>query len=155
MSFRQFSYDESPRGSMVAFPGVAGTNGAMTSSSNSASYHVNNFYSSASSSNQRPLNHLRRRSSVTSGPTSVLSSPYVYHGRYDERSGEIALPPSPPLPVWKEKNALGLDVLSNADDKPFKKGRKYWGPVPWRPVLGLVAVTVSFITLVSYLIPPT
>ncbi|KAM0791610.1 hypothetical protein ACM66B_006052 [Microbotryomycetes sp. NB124-2] len=141
MAFRY--QDESPRGSV-----------AFTSRPASSNSHY-----SAVMHHPQPMRtthgvHLRRRSSTSGTSPFILSSPFVQHGRYDDRTGEIALPPSPPLPVWKEKNSLGL---INADDnsKGFKKGRRFVGPVPWRPVFGLCAMVVSFVTLLSYLIPPT
>ncbi|KAK4047261.1 hypothetical protein OIV83_005565 [Microbotryomycetes sp. JL201] len=137
MAFRY--QDESPRGS-AAFP--------------SRPTSRNSHYSAAMHHPQ-PIRstqgvHLRRRSSTSGTSPFSLSSPFVQHGRYDDRTGEIALPPSPPLPVWKEKNSLGLVD----DSKGLKKGgRRFVGPVPWRPVLGLCAMVVSFLTLLSYLVP--
>ncbi|KAK4047959.1 hypothetical protein OIO90_005997 [Microbotryomycetes sp. JL221] len=145
MAFR--FQDESPRGSAAFTSRPASRNGHY-----SGILHQPQARPTASASA-----HLRRRSSTSALPSPSsfghqLSSPFVQLGRYDDRTGEIALPPSPPLPVWKEKNALGL---TTDDARGYKKGRKFVGPLPWRPILGLFAMIASFVTLLSYLVPST
>ena len=80
----------------------------------------------------------------------MLASPFVSRLVYDETTGEIALPPSPPLPSWTEKK--GKPSLP-----PYRhtKGRRYQLPRPWSSLLIVVGVTLSTITLLSYLIPPS
>lgn len=111
------------------------------------------FHDQAANQQQQ---HLRRRSSVTA---SNLSSPFISNLVYDERTGEIQLPPSPPLPVWKEKNALGLyDDASSGKARlpPYRpKGSAYTIPRPWIQVMSLGCMTLSFITLITYLVPPS
>lgn len=120
-----YTYDESPRGSVVL------------------------------------SSHLRRRSSV-SHPASTsphpVHAPFVSHLIYDEKTGEISLPPSPPpLIPWKEKNALGL-LENEKRGLPYHgragvKGRPYSMPRPWLSVLSLTGVMAGFIWLMTYLVP--
>ncbi|GAA5967707.1 hypothetical protein JCM11641_005741 [Rhodosporidiobolus odoratus] len=109
--------------------------------------------------------HLRRRSSVSrSTVSSSLSSPLISHVVYNERTGEIALPPSPPLRSWDEKklekNLLGLidgqgKGARGVAWRPAPKGRPFALPRPWYTALALGGVTLSFVFLLSYLVPPT
>lgn len=83
-----------------------------------------------------------------------LSSPFISNLVYDERTGEIQLPASPPLTAWKEKNALGLDLDSRPRLPPYQpKGKAYSVPRPYVQVISLACITVAFITLISYLVP--
>lgn len=102
--------------------------------------------------------HLRRRSSLQASTVTVasprsLGSPFVSHLVYDEKTGEIQLPPSPPLPVWKEKS--GLDGKPRLPPYRPPKGRAFQLPRPWLSLIAVAAVTVSAITLLSYLVPPS
>jgi hypothetical protein len=98
--------------------------------------------------------HLRRRSSIPASTTaSPLGSPFVSHLVYDEKTGEIQLPPSPPLPVWKEKS--GLDGKPRLPPYRPPKGRAFQLPRPWLSLIAVAAVTLSAITLLSYLVPPS
>jgi hypothetical protein len=109
--------------------------------------------------------HLRRRSSVSASTTpSSYSSPSLSsRASYNERTGEIALPLSPPLRAWddkSEKNALGLyDSGFGGKGAPLAwrtapKGRAFALPRPWYTALALTAVTFTFVFLISYLVPP-
>ncbi|BGO91817.1 hypothetical protein NBRC10512_007614 [Rhodotorula toruloides] len=109
--------------------------------------------------------HLRRRSSVSASTTpSSYSSPSLSsRASYNERTGEIALPPSPPLRAWddkSEKNALGLyDSGFGGKGAPLAwrtapKGRAFALPRPYYTALALTAITLTFVFLISYLVPP-
>lgn len=76
---------------------------------------------------------------------------------YDEKTGEISLPPSPPLPVWKEKSGFDADGKPRLPPYNYRapKGRAFQITKPWQSLLAVAAVTVSAITLLSYLVPPS
>ncbi|BGP16670.1 hypothetical protein JCM10213_000414 [Rhodosporidiobolus nylandii] len=105
--------------------------------------------------------HLRRRSSVSH--STSFNSPLVSHTSYNVSTGEIALPPSPPLRAWDEKkmekNSLGLyDGQGKGAGmawRPAPKGRPFTLPRPWYTALALGSVTFAFVFLLSYLVPPS
>ncbi|GAA5820675.1 hypothetical protein JCM11251_003107 [Rhodosporidiobolus azoricus] len=108
--------------------------------------------------------HLRRRSSVSHSTTnSGRTSPLLSLGIYNEKTGEIALPPSPPLRGWDdkkgEKSALGLydgsvrGATAGMAWRPAPKGRAFQLPRPWYTALALGSVTFTFMFLLSYLVP--
>ncbi|GAA5865733.1 hypothetical protein JCM8547_002760 [Rhodosporidiobolus lusitaniae] len=109
--------------------------------------------------------HLQRRSSISpSTVNSISSSPTLFsHGFYDEKTGEIALPPSPPLRSWgdekkMEKNTLGLYDGGRPNGmawRPAPKGRPFTLPRPWYTAMALGSVTLTFVFLLSYLVPPS
>ncbi|GAA5902560.1 hypothetical protein JCM6882_009317 [Rhodosporidiobolus microsporus] len=109
--------------------------------------------------------HLRRRSSVSHSTTaSSLNSPTLSHAIYNEKTGEIALPPSPPLRGWDdkkgEKSALGLydgsaRGATGVAWRPAPKGRPFALPRPWYTAMALGSVTLTFVFLLSYLVPPS
>ncbi|GJN90899.1 hypothetical protein Rhopal_003913-T1 [Rhodotorula paludigena] len=122
--------------------------------------------SPATSRSITPQSHLRRRSSVThSNAPSSLGSPLMSRvASYNEKTGVIALPPSPPLHAWDErkagKSALGLYDGGVGKGAPLAwraapKGRAYTLPRPWYTALALTGVTMSFVFLLSYLVPPS
>ncbi|BGP40513.1 hypothetical protein JCM10450v2_004499 [Rhodotorula kratochvilovae] len=105
--------------------------------------------------------HLRRRSSVSHSNSASSSSPASL---YNETTGVIHLPPSPPLHAWDdrkaEKSALGLYDAAPGKGAPLAwrsapKGRPYMLPRPWYTALALTGVTMGFVVLLSYLVPPT
>ncbi|GAA5833170.1 hypothetical protein JCM9279_001446 [Rhodotorula babjevae] len=108
--------------------------------------------------------HLRRRSSTShSNLASLVTSPAP---SYNEATGVIQLPPSPPLLAWdddrarkSEKSGLGLLDLGGGKGAPLAwrsapKGRAYSLPRPWYTAMALTSVTVAFVFLLSYLVPP-
>ncbi|GAA5907061.1 hypothetical protein JCM5296_006580 [Sporobolomyces johnsonii] len=105
--------------------------------------------------------HLRRRSSTShSTIPSAFNSPFVSHLVYNDRTGEIALPPSPPLLAWDdkkpEKNALGLyngNRPAPAAWRSAPKGRSFTLPRPWYAAIGLGGVTLTFVFILSYIVP--
>jgi hypothetical protein len=111
--------------------------------------------------------HLRRRSSIspsTTNASSTGSPPLISHAFYDEKTGEIALPPSPPLRGWDdkkmEKNTLGLydngsGRGTNVAWRPAPKGQPFALPRPWYTAMALGGVTLTFVFLLSYLVPPS
>ncbi|GAA5999828.1 hypothetical protein JCM10207_005929 [Rhodosporidiobolus poonsookiae] len=109
--------------------------------------------------------HLRRRSSIShsSLPSSRASPTFGHSAFYNEKTGEIALPPSPPLRGWddkKEKNALGLyDGAGRGGPqvawRPAPKGRPFTLPRPWYTAIALGGVTLAFVFLLTYLVPPS
>ncbi|GAA6050303.1 hypothetical protein JCM3770_002953 [Rhodotorula araucariae] len=119
-------------------------------------------YFTDDSSASRPIApHLRRRSSVSHSNSASSSSPASL---YNENTGVIQLPPSPPLHAWDdhkaEKTALGLYEAAPGKGAPLAwrtapKGRPYSLPRPWYTALALTGVTLSFVVLLSYLVPPT
>lgn len=109
--------------------------------------------------------HLRRCSSVSAftTPSSYLSPSLSSRPSYNERTGVIALPPSPPLRAWDDKSEKsGLGLYDSGDGgrgaplawRTAPKGRAFVLPRPWKTALALTAVTLTFVFLVSYLIPP-
>ncbi|KAM0747644.1 Proteophosphoglycan 5 [Meredithblackwellia eburnea MCA 4105] len=104
--------------------------------------------------------HLRRRSSVTS-PTRI--TPFISHMVYDEKTGEISLPPSPPLYSWKEKDQSALGLYHDektASSKPPRLPPYAWSSEPtrkltrpWITVLTVAGCTISLFVLLSYLVP--
>ena len=107
--------------------------------------------------------HLRRRSSVSistaNSSPQPMHAPFVSHLIYDDKTGEISLPPSPPpLIPWKEKNALGLIEDEKRGRLPYHgrpgvKGKAFRMPRPWLSVASLTGVTVAFLWLMTYLVP--
>ena len=80
--------------------------------------------------------HLRQR--------SVTSAPLVSHLIYDSRSGEISLPPSPPLSAWNEKKGIPLPPYS-----PRRSKRGLSLPKPWLSLLLLASTTLLFLFFVT------
>ncbi|KAK4700443.1 hypothetical protein P7C70_g5803, partial [Phenoliferia sp. Uapishka_3] len=122
---------------------------------------------SALSSPSTPT-HLRKRSSIAAGtspspPHFAFGStvqPFITHGAYDERTGEIALPASPPLYSWSEKEKFGS--LPYEDEKRGGRLPAYsWGAEsrkasirrPWLSLATAAGCTFAFVVLISYLSP--
>ncbi|GAA6060986.1 hypothetical protein JCM10212_000672 [Sporobolomyces blumeae] len=110
--------------------------------------------------------HIRRRSSVTPSTrsTTSIASPYISHLTYDSNSGEISLPPSPPLYAWDDKKSqktgLGLydgakNSQSSAQWRSAPKGRGFALPKPWYSALALGGVTLAAVFLLSNLVSPS
>ncbi|GAA5913638.1 uncharacterized protein JCM6883_004033 [Sporobolomyces salmoneus] len=105
--------------------------------------------------------HIRRRSSVSvSQQNSTIASPFISHLTYDARTGEISLPPSPPLYAWddkrSEKTGLGL-YDSGKPTSQWKtsapKGKPYSLPRPRYSTIALGAVTLTFVFMLSQIVP--
>lgn len=117
----------------------------------------------ADSSPEEPVrlaSHLRRRSSIS----QPLANPFVSRLVYDELTGEISLPSSPPLLPWKSPyvGRYRDDKHDRYDEKqPQLPPYSYAAPpiarfsIPrrWVSVLLLTSGTFCFILLFSYLIP--
>ncbi|GAA6041122.1 hypothetical protein JCM8097_004126 [Rhodosporidiobolus ruineniae] len=110
--------------------------------------------------------HLRRRSSIShsTAPSSSITTPLLSQSFYNEKTGEIALPPSPPLRGWddkKGKNGLGWTdgagrgAPNGMAWRPAPKGRPFALPRPWYTALALGGVTLTFVFLLTYLVPPS
>ncbi|SGY20566.1 BQ5605_C016g08095 [Microbotryum silenes-dioicae] len=131
-----------------------------------------------------PAHNFRRRSSVASGsspprspliashtpPTNKTSlrQPFISQLIYDEKSGEIDYPCSPPtLSSWPRKSSSeSLEEKSSPTSSRFHlhaygtrrrasppKGRPFQLPRPWLSVIALISVTLSFVVLLTYLVP--
>ncbi|SCZ88098.1 BZ3500_MvSof-1268-A1-R1_Chr2-1g04188 [Microbotryum saponariae] len=137
-----------------------------------------------------PAFHFRRRSSVASllvstpgsspprsppiaahtPPThqTSLRQPFISQLIYDEKSGEIDYPCSPPtLSSWPKKSSSeSLEEKSSPTSSRFHlhaygtrrrasppKGRPFQLPRPWLSVIALISVTLSFVVLLTYLVP--
>lgn len=100
--------------------------------------------------------HLRQRSSIAL--SSTTASPLVAYGAYDDRTGEIMLPRSPPLHSWKEKEKPSLGMYG--DEKNGRLPPYAWSSEPrrtmkrpWLSLLTVAGCTFAFVVLLSYLAP--
>lgn len=92
-----------------------------------------------------------------------IASPFISHLTYDASTGEISLPPSPPLYAWDDKRSekTGLGLYDGAKATPASsqwktaapKGRAYALPRPWYSAIALGAVTLTFVFLLSHVVP--
>ncbi|GAA5939395.1 uncharacterized protein JCM15063_004510 [Sporobolomyces koalae] len=104
--------------------------------------------------------HIRRRSSAS--VSQSIASPFISHLTYDARTGEIALPPSPPLHAWDDKRSekTGLGLYPGPKQAPLSawsssapKGKAFSLPRPWYSALALGSITLTFIFLLSNMVP--
>lgn len=81
---------------------------------------------------------------------------------YDAQTGEISLPPSPPMYAWDDKRSekTGLGLYDGGKATPASswksgapRGRAYTLPRPWYSAIALGGVTLTFIFLLSHLVP--
>ncbi|GAA5979680.1 hypothetical protein JCM5350_003810 [Sporobolomyces pararoseus] len=127
--------------------------------------YINTHNSSAS---RTIAPHIRRRSSLSVSQNSTsasIASPFISHLTYDASTGEISLPPSPPLYAWDDKRSekTGLGLYDGGKATPASsqwktsvpKGRAYTLPRPWYSALALGAVTLTFVFLLSHIVPPS
>lgn len=117
----------------------------------------------ADSSPEEPVvlaSHFRRRSSIS----HPASNPFVSRLVYDERTGEISLPSSPPLLPWKSPyvGRYKDEKRARYDEKrprlppytfPAPPITRLSVPRPWISVFLLAGGTFCFILLFSYLVP--
>ncbi|GAA6022874.1 hypothetical protein JCM11491_007027 [Sporobolomyces phaffii] len=123
-----------------------------------------------SSASRSMAPHMRRRSSLSVSHNSTaasIASPFISHLTYDASTGEISLPPSPPLYAWddkrSEKTGLGLYDGKKATTPASHhwhpsaasapRGRAYALPRPWYSAIALGSVTLAFIFLLSHVVP--
>lgn len=89
--------------------------------------------------------HLRKRSSVS-------NSPFVsQHLIYDDKTGDISLPSSPPLHSWKEKSYY--DEKRHHNPPPYSASKGSPLPKRWLSLIALAGATLLFITIFSVLAP--
>ncbi|SCV72224.1 BQ2448_4918 [Microbotryum intermedium] len=101
-------------------------------------------------------------------PQTSFRQPFTSQLIYDEKSGEIDYPCSPPtLSSWRNKSSSGsLDEKLSPTSSRFHlhaygtrqrasppKGRAFPLPRPWLSVMALISVTLSFVVLLTYLVP--
>ncbi|KAI5480582.1 hypothetical protein MNV49_000278 [Pseudohyphozyma bogoriensis] len=104
--------------------------------------------------------HLRKRSSMSASHPSNAPSPFLPQtGQYNEKTGEIHLPTSPPLHAWQEKHESALGLYYDDSKKgrlpPYSwpSGRTKRITKPWLSVAVLAGATLLLVVILYWINP--